>query len=69
MNQTVNDNDVFELTRKELNNVLGYLGKKPAEEVFGLVSLLINKQMTRAAVAEESVSAPVLTEEAKPLEQ
>lgn len=59
MEQKDNNNDIFELTRTELNSVLAYLGKRPAEEVFALVTTLINKQMVRAASTEQAVS-PVL---------
>lgn len=68
-----NEKDVFEFTRAELNSVLAYLGKKPAEEVFGLVSLLLSRAPARlmpveeAAVAAEAPAAPA--EEEKTTEQ
>jgi len=59
MNQQaqVSEKDVFELTRGELNSVIAYLGKKPAEETFGLLSLLLGRGPTRLVPVE--VASPV----------
>jgi hypothetical protein len=54
-----NDKDLFELTRGEINAVLAYLGKRPAEEVFALVSILLSKAPSKLVETEEAVT-PVL---------
>lgn len=48
----LNPNDVFELTRAELNAVVAYLGKRPAEEVYHLLGTILSKPVARAAAQE-----------------
>jgi hypothetical protein len=45
-------NDLFQLTRSEIESVIKYLAERPAKEVFGLLQMLTSK---KPALTEEKV--------------
>lgn len=71
--QKISPNDVYELTRGELDGILAYLAEKPAKEVYNLINGLLVKRPVRMAPVEEvpapAVEAPLVPEETQTTEQ
>lgn len=69
-NQQSNLNDVYELTRGELNTVINGLSKAPAESVFQTINILLARlQAAPAKAAPAMMASEVVTEETVGTEQ
>ena len=56
---SLNPNDIFELTRAELQPVVTYLGSRPAAETFSLLQVLLAVPLVRLGAPIEAPQALV----------